>query len=504
MPDSFSRGRDHRAGAPLLLLLLTLLLLAACGSGGPVNHSNNPLVAQYDVNAPAGSTVAIQFGTDTNYGQQTWAQAAPASGGNMTMLVAGMKQSTEYHMRAVTTLSDGTTKTDIDHIFHTGSVDASRLATFTTTGNQSAGRGIELINLTLQPGTSSANDLQAVATDLVGNVIWYYDHDSSEGSIFPIKLLPNGHMLMNISDSNSKSYLREVDLAGNKLAEYTVGDLNKALPSIGFSHTIDFFHHDFLRLANGHTILLVADTRELSGLTGYPPNTKVQGDDIVDLDQNMKPVWIWSAFDHLDPNRHPLAGLPDWTHGNALVYTPDHNLLFSMRNQSWVIKIDYQDGAGTGDVLWKLGYQGDFTLTNGDSSDWFYGQHYPHIFAADSATTTLGVFDDGNDRVFANGTTCNTNCYSRAVIYDLDENAKTATLQFAYDPNLYTFWGGDVRLLSSGDVELDIPAPAGLQGSRVQEITQDANPQVVWQMDMSVPNAYRAYRIPSLYPGVQW
>ncbi len=33
-----------------------------------------------------------------------------------------------------------------------------------------------------------------------------------------------------------------------------------------------------------------------------------------------------------------------------------------MRNQSWILKIDYANGTGTGNVLWKLGQDGDFTL----------------------------------------------------------------------------------------------------------------------------------------------
>lgn len=81
-------------------------------------------------------------------------------------------------------------------------------------------------------------------------------------------------------------------------------------------------------------------------------------------------------------NRH-LFGLPDWTHSNALVYSPsDGNLLLSVRHQSWVLKIDYNNGAGTGNLLWRLGYQGDFALTqNGvpsfDPSDWFsFLPHY--------------------------------------------------------------------------------------------------------------------------------
>ena len=123
------------------------------------------------------------------------------------------------------------------------------------------------------------------------------------------------------------------------------------------------------------------------------------GDALVDLDQNHNPVWVWDTFDHLCPatptgpcldiNRHPL-GFPDWTHSNALVYSPDDgNLILSMRNQSWVLKIDYQDGQGSGDILWRLGPQGDFTLTNGGIDDWFYAQHYANFVSPNST----GVFN---------------------------------------------------------------------------------------------------------------
>jgi hypothetical protein len=49
-----------------------------------------------------------------------------------------------------------------------------------------------------------------------------------------------------------------------------------------------------------------------------------------------------------------------------------------------------------------------------------------------------------------------------------------------------------------------LPPSQGLT-SQVQEVTQTATPQVIWDMDIPVPMAaYRAYRVPSLYPGVTW
>ena len=122
-------------------------------------------------------------------------------------------------------------------------------------------------------------------------------------------------------------------------------------------------------------------TKDYTDLPGYPGTTSVIGDALVDIDPNGNVVWGWSAFDYLDVNRH-LQGLPDWTHSNAIVYTADGNLLLSMRHQSWILKIDYANGAGSGNLLWKLGEDGDFTILGVIPSQWFYGQHHPLILDA--------------------------------------------------------------------------------------------------------------------------
>jgi hypothetical protein len=183
------------------------------------------------------------------------------------------------------------------------------------------------------------------------------------------------------------------------------------MQAAGFDFLPSYFHHDFALLPNGHVILLTNFTRNFTDLPGYPGTTAVLGDGIVDLDESWNPVWAWNSFDYLDVNRH-LFGLPDWIHGNALVYSAaDGNLLLSMRHQSWVLKIDY-NGAGAGDILWKLGYQGDFALTQGDiptadPSLWFSFQHFPSIISQAGSETTLAVWDNGDFRVLnSSGTTC--------------------------------------------------------------------------------------------------
>jgi arylsulfate sulfotransferase len=281
----------------------------------------------------------------------------------------------------------------------------------------------------------------------------------------------------------------------------------------GYDFYPSFYHHDICPLPNGHLIVLLQTSKQFTDLPGYPGTIEVIGDALVDLDENWNPVWSWNSFDYLDVNRH-LNGLPDWTHGNAVIYSPkDGDLFFSMRHQSWVIKIDYANGSGTGNILWRLGYEGDFALTqNGipstDPSLWFAFQHYPSIVSESGALTTMSVWDNGDFRVTdTNGNTClPPACYSRAVIFKVDESAMIADLMWQDLPGLYGLWGGSISQLENTNIEFDLnaPLPTTTFTSQIQEVTQTSSPQVVWQMDIAGANAYRAYRVPSLYPGVTW
>jgi arylsulfate sulfotransferase len=287
------------------------------------------------------------------------------------------------------------------------------------------------------------------------------------------------------------------------------------MQSAGFDFAPIAYHHDICTLPNGHVVVLAYFTKDFKDLPGYPGTTSVIGDGIIDLDQNWNPVWGWNSFDHLDVNRH-LGGLPDWTHSNALIYSSDDgNLILSMRHQSWVLKIDYNNGAGAGDILWKLGHQGDFTLAQGsDPSLWFSFQHFPSVVSQSGRQTTLSIWDNGDNRVLdTSGTTCGsaplfTPCYSRATLFEIDESTLFANLLWDDLPGDFSVWGGSINQLSNGNVEFDINDPTQQPnpslGSEVQEVTQTSPPQIVWELDVDGANAYRAYRVPSLYPGVTW
>ena len=116
--------------------------------------------------------------------------------------------------------------------------------------------------------------------------------------------------------------------------------------------------------------------------------------------------------------------------------------------------------------------------------------------------------DNGNDRTFPSGVTCGgagaPPCpYSTIPVFKIDENAKTATLTFhqILPVSQYSSWGGNTEQLANGNVEYDLCGP--VTGSLVYEVTLETNPQTVWSMTTN-NSFYRAFRIPSLYPGVQW
>jgi hypothetical protein len=481
---------------------------------GTVSTTQNPQVASYSFNVPEASQVFVQFGLDTNYGFNTSTQSTPSGGGQVQILVAGMRGFTPYHMRAVAQFSDGTQFADSDHVFTTGGLSAAQIPsmTATTTPGMTPSSGIELLDLVYTTSVGTAENV--LATDLNGNVIWYFDPGNPALIPNPVKLLPNGHMLINYTTSGtdgSNSLLEEVDLAGDVVWQMSAAGLNAALAAAGYNITVVGTHHDVGVLPNGHWILIASENQNFTNLSGYPGTTTVTGDVLIDLDTTRKPVWVWSEFDHLDVNRHPMS-FPDWTHTNAVVYSPsDGDLVISVRHQYWVIKIGYNNGLGTGDIVWKLGWQGDFTLESGtDPIDWFYAQHDPSFVSSNtSGVYQMTLFDNGDNRP-TNGTPCGdaptSPCYSRVPLFEIDESAMTATILWQDTLSMFSFFGGNAEVLPNGNSEFDECAAGGAStAASVYEVTQDpTNPQTVWQLQITGQYAYRAMRIPSLYPGMQW
>ena len=502
---------------------MLLLISGGCATSSftpfeaEVKPTANPLVAQYTVrHYRPGFSAWVEFGTDTTYGRRTSAVASGSSsipgGALANVLVARMLPKTTYHMRAHVDGPSGSWFDD-DQTFTTGAIEANLFAAGSGTISAGPPPGTMAANATgtgPAPGIELLTLASIAATDLSGHVIWYCPQNA-----FPAKLLPNGHFLL-----VTTSDLLEVDLACNVVRDVSLAQVNQSLQAGGYLFTVPPslglpggapFHHDVLALPNGHWIALCQIQKTLTDLPDHPGTNNVAGDALIDVDLSGNVVWAWSGFDklgqYIDRN---LQGWPDWTHSNALLYTADGNLLLSVRHQSWILKIDYENGTGNGDVLWRLGYEGDFTLLAGDASQWFYAQHDPYIVNANGSQTTLALFDNGNLRLDPTGTIpCGSastaaTCYSRTLVLQIDESTHIANLLWEYLPGYYSYWGGNASVLANGNVEFDATIPFSSLASQITEMTQTDDPQIVWQMNITGQNAYRGMRIPSLYPGVTW
>lgn len=339
------------------------------------------------------------------------------------------------------------------------------------------------------------------ATDLAGNLIWFYP------AAYTLLTRPEsgGRFLAIVANEPESGYgelLREFDVAGNTLRETNTARVNEQLAALG-ERNIGLFHHDALSLPNGKLLVLATTEQIMTGVQGPGPEDII-GDMILLFDQDLNVVWTWDAFDHLDPHRPatlgescPGIGCPplqlaskakDWLHGNALQLTSDGNLLYSSRHQDWIVKIDFHGGQGTGDVIWRLGKDGDFQLIAADPSPWFSHQHGPQFAPEDSSM--LAVFDDSNLRQAADK-----NAHSRGQVLRLDEENKTATLVMNRDLGGFSFAVGNAQPRSDGTYHFDL---GWLPDNTSRSMDLDASGEVIDVLKVSGPQ-YRSFLMRDLY-----
>lgn len=241
-------------------------------------------------------------------------------------------------------------------------------------------------------------------------------------------------------------------------------------------------HHEVLQLPSGNFMALT-HTFQTVTYDGQG-DLLVAGDGIVEFTADGEVVWTWDAFDHVDPQRvragfdpaalpHPETGelAHDWTHGNGIELDEETDtLLVSLRHQDWILKIDH----ATGEVLWRLGDEGDFELTQGQ---WFFHQHSPQW----QPDGSLLLYDNAVD----NPGLPAEQWESRAVRYELDEVAMTATQVWEGDaePFVSTF-AGDADRLPSGRYLVTDSSINGDEGiwARVRELDPQADPMLQWSL----------------------
>ena len=462
------------------------------GDSAVVSPMANPLVALYSAPPSPGASMYVQFARQGP--TLSWQNTSPlpiVPGESTNFIVAGMLPDTTYLMRDV--LDDGTVSAPL--AFTTGSLPANlKFPTFTVVQPPAAGTDLSqgvIFHAGFVGGTSN-NKVNTVATDLNGNVLWYYDPAANGFPGYALNLEPGGTVMMlggkAIGSTAGYNTLRQVDLAGDTLRQTDVGAVNAQLAARDLPPIISLDHEAKL-LPNGDTVVL-AGTRKIVEYKGRP--TRFTGDMVIVLDQNFRVAWTWDSFHWLNTNRlgkdHPIPS--DWLHGNSVSWSPeDDDLLVSLRTQDWVIKIDYADGTGNGHIIWKLGADGNFKAIANIADPWFSHQHDVRLIN----DNTLLVFDDGNTRQEFDPT-----ADSRGQEWILDEQNLTATLVVNADMGNYSSFLGIAEMLSNGDLAFTSGAlgPGSDPAGQTIEVLPDGTRVYVQQMS---EYEYRSYFESTLY-----
>ncbi len=464
-----------------------------------ISPTANPLVFLYS--APGcsdGSQMFVEFTSPEGVVSKTPSQACH-SRTSMNFYLAGMRAKTTYRVQH--TIVTGTSSKQGPMLTVTTGAISITVPTYNVYMPQvSATSGI-----LLQCGL----EVPTLATDLAGNVVWYYNGPIT----FATRAEPGGYFLglyENTTADPSQEYFVKFDLAGTILAETNAARVNEQLAAMG-RNAIDAFHHEVRLLPNGGYLVL-ADTEKILTNVQGPGPVDVIGDEILVLSPNLDVLWAWDSFDHLDTSRmavlgetcpsgagcapyHLAATANDWLHGNSLQLTPDGQILYSSRHQDWLFKINYSNGSGDGAVIWRLGLDGDFQIVSSDPYPWFSHQHDAGIVATANGYN-VSVFDDGNTRVAANPGE-----NSRGQIYHLDEQNRIATLVLNADCGAYAYALGTAQLLPNGNYNFDAgwisqDSLGGSNTSRSLEVDPAGN--VVFGVAISTPE-YRTFRMPDLY-----
>ena len=435
------------------------------------------------------------------------------------VFVAGMRADSDYRLRAEF-VSGSDVIMGSWMTFHAGVLDGDfppvSIAVPRDTGSSTA-EPVLVLSV-----ASSGGLKRPIATNMDGNVIWYLGSPQ-----FLTRMLPGGGLLVLSEGANSGNdmrrlqIVREMDLAGNILRETNITRVAEQLESRGIhsdckksvKECVSGFHHEAIRLPNGHTLVIAGLERMFpTGTQGSKEPVDILGDLVIDLDEDFQVASVWNSFDHLDLNRASredskckegpgsggcppifLAGQANgWLHSNSLNYIPaTGDFLISVPEQDWILKIDWRDGKGSGRILWRLGEGGDFAAKTSDPNPWFSFQHDAGFEPVGS--NLISVLDDGHARKKKDPTANN-----RGQVWKLDEEAHTATLMHNADLGVYSVAVGSAQSLKNGGYtfEAGFINPASPY-SRAVETSTDG--KVIYAQQVEGLIVYRSFRIADLY-----
>jgi len=547
-----------RAKGQLIALAMLAVVMTSCTSDADADtdtdasptvdmvvevHPDNQLRAALTLTTDGTGSALVEVleGDDRGFLVTT----PPLGAGTHTVPLLGLRAETTYNVE----VSHG--QAGASSSFTTGSLPADMPPIEAESSPDDMSSGLTLFNVIPLGGPGGDNgptdDGYLVAVDEAGEVVWYYRQTHS---IQDVRRSADGDLLF----IHHETGVRRIDVTDDSMVEWsgTTGlddapedDHGRAYAGDGAIRVeTDQMHHEVIELPNGNLMTL---SREMREVDGYPEPLCDEGDEftgryevvtdtVVEFDPGDGSVVAeWSLFDMVDPldnldvirpsefcsqyltDVYPDLEARDWTHANAVVLDEARNaLLVSVRHLDQVFAIRYQgdDSGPAGELLWRLGEGGDFSLTEGE---WFLHPHAPQVLEDGS----IMIYDNGNERPGTSLEDPDKLPYSRAVQYEIDEEARTARQVWEHRADapgeaVYAPFVGDADVLAGGTVLithgglLDPPAHSPqvegvLPWARIIEVDYETG-DIVFDLTVKDPDresgwiVYRAERIPTMYP----
>jgi hypothetical protein len=287
-------------------------------------------------------------------------------------------------------------------------------------------------------------------------IVWYHRYDSSV--VRPFEFTFDRHVL-SLVDS---SIIEEISLEGKLLRRIDTKE-----------HGINKIHHELFKNHEQQYIGLTYTEKviDLSEVGGTRQDT-IHADGMVIMDSLGNRIWDWDILNHADPMADDsiLRRKHDWCHANSIAYDRDGNFLISFRNLNQIWKVD----ATKGEVIWKLGQNGDFSL---EGTDWFISQHDAHI----DPQGHLIMFDNGN---FQRG-------YSRVLSLEVNKEKHVCSpvINIKLDQSQSTFRMGSVHMMDNN--HMLVCSPKKLLTLSIL----NRQGETVWKVSGS-RDSYKAFIIP--------
>jgi len=423
-------------------------------------NPHNALSAIVAVRVKAVDSVAVRFRlAEAPVTDERITPGTPTAGDSAVVPVLGLRSDSRYVMRAVAYWAGGSVVGNPVEL--TTASLPSDIPTYTVTGSDPS------------PGfVVFAAGMYGLVIDNTGRVVWYRKFPNGPGLNFMAE--PNGRYAARPTtpDPGDVEPWLELDALGNITRTFTC--------ALGLQSRF----HDLISEPDGSYWLMCDETRTMDlTASGGVASARVTGTAVQHISSAGALLFHWSPFDHfaitdVDPADRSGPNV-NWTHGNALDFDTDGNLIVSFRSLEEITKINVT----TGSVMWRMGgRRNQFTFLDSPMPP-FSRQHGARM----SAPGALVLLDNvGNP------------FESRVERYTVDEAARTARLAHSYasNPGVVTLIGGSVQTLTGGRTLVSF----GTAG-RVEEY--DSAGRVMWRIAGDAGYVFRAQRIQSLYkPGV--